>query len=550
MTTTKNYPDNITALYARLSQEDALDGDSNSIVNQKKILLKYAEDNGFPNPTFFIDDGVSGVTFDRPGWNEMIGLAEAGKVKTVIVKDMSRMGRDYLKVGYYTESFFAERDIRYIAINDGVDSDKGDNDFTPFRNLFNDFYARDTSKKIRAVMRAKGNAGEHLCSNPPYGYVKDPESKKRWIIDSEAAEIVKRIFDLCVAEKGPMQIAKALTAGKVLTVKAYYAKRDGKPMPDNPYRWSVETIRGILERPEYTGCTVNFKTYSKSHKLKKRLQNAPENYRIFPDTQPAIVDRNVFERVQELRANKRRPAKQAERQGLFSGLLYCVDCGSKLHFATGKNMTPKQDCYRCARYKSNTGDCTMHFIREETLKRFVLRRIFDVTAMFFEDIMSFQKAVYEQRFEEAEKAAKKRKREIAQAEKRIAELDRIFKRIYEDDISGAISHERFLKLSAEYEAEQKELTEKVKVDREMVNAYEQDKADFDSFAAVIRKYVGITELTPTIVNEFVKKIIVHAPDKSSGHRRQKIQIIWNFVGELKQDEDKQTIERERKSRTA
>ena len=550
MTTTKNYPDNITALYARLSQEDALDGDSNSIVNQKKILLQYAEDNGFPNPTFFIDDGVSGVTFDRPGWNEMIGLAEAGKVKTVIVKDMSRMGRDYLKVGYYTESFFAERDIRYIAINDGVDSDKGDNDFTPFRNLFNDFYARDTSKKIRAVMRAKGNAGEHLCSNPPYGYVKDPTDKKKWIVDEEAAEVVKRIFDLCVAGKGPMQIAKALTAGKVLTVKAYYAQRDGKPMPDNPYRWSVETIRGILERPEYAGCTVNFKTYSKSHKLKKRLQNAPENYRIFPDTQPAIVDRNVFERVQELRANKRRPAKQAQRQGLFSGLLYCADCGSKLHFATGKNMTPEQDCYRCTRYKSNTGDCTMHFIREETLKRFVLRRIFDVTAMFFEDIMSFQKAVYEQRFEDAERAAKKRKREIAQAEKRITELDRIFKRIYEDDISGAISHERFLKLSAEYEAEQKELTEQVKADREMVNAYEQDKADFDSFAAVIRKYVGITELTPTIVNEFVKKIIVHAPDKSSGHRRQKIQIIWNFVGELKSDEDEQTIERQRKSRTA
>ena len=550
MTTTKNYPDNITALYARLSQEDALDGDSNSIVNQKKILLKYAEDNGFPNPTFFIDDGVSGVTFDRPGWNEMIRLAEAGKVKTVIVKDMSRMGRDYLKVGYYTESFFAERDIRYIAINDGVDSDKGDNDFTPFRNLFNDFYARDTSKKIRAVMRAKGNAGEHLCSNPPYGYVKDPADKKKWIVDEEAAEVVKRIFDLCVAGKGPMQIAKALTAGKVLTVKAYYAKRDGKPMPENLYQWDPKSVAGILERPEYTGCTVNFKTYSKSHKLKKRLQNAPENYRIFPDTQPAIINEKVWERVQELRANKRRPAKQAERQGLFSGLLYCADCGSKLHFATGKNMTPEQDCYRFARYKSNTGDCTMHFIREETLKRFVLRRIFDVTAMFFEDIMSFQKTVYEQRFEEAERAAKKRKREIAQAEKRIAELDRIFKRIYEDDISGAISHERFLKLSAEYEAEQKELTEKVKADREMVSAYEQDKADFDSFAAVIRKYVGITELTPTIVNEFVKKIIVHAPDKSSGHRRQKIQIIWNFVGELKQDEDKQTIERQRKSRTA
>ena len=549
MTTTKNYPDNITALYARLSQEDALDGESNSIANQKKILLRYATDNGFPNPTFSIDDGVSGVTFDRPGWNEMIGLSEAGKVKTIIVKDMSRMGRDYLKVGYYTESFFAERDIRYIAINDGVDSDKGDNDFTPFRNLFNDFYARDTSKKIRAVMRSKGNAGEHLCTNPPYGYIKDPADKKRWIVDEEAAAVVKRIFDLCIAGKGPMQIAKMLTADKVLTVKAYYAKRDGKAMPDNLYRWDYKSIAGILERPEYTGCTVNFKTYSKSHKLKKRLQNAPENYRIFPNTQPAIIEEQVFERVQELRANKRRPTKTG-RQGLFSGLLYCADCGEKLYFCTTNSFTPKQEHYVCSNYKSNTGTCSAHFIREETLKLFVLQRIFAVTAMFFDDIQSFQNMVYQQRFEEAEKAVKRQKKELEQARKRIAELDRIFKRIYEDDINGTISHERFLKLSAEYEAEQKELTEFVKAEQAAVDTYEQDRTDFDSFAAVIRKYVGIRELTPTIVNEFVKKIIVHAPDKSSGHRRQKIEIVWNFIGELKQDEDKQTIERERKSRTA
>lgn len=452
----------------------------------------------------------------------MIRLAEAGKVQTVIVKDMSRMGRDYLKVGYYTESFFAERDIRYIAINDGVDSDKGDNEFTPFRNLFNDFYSRDMSKKIRAVMRTKGNSGEHLCSNPPYGYTKDPADKKKWIVDEEAAEVVKRIFALCVDGKGPMQIAKALTADKVLTVKAYYAKRDGKPMPDNLYRWDYKSVAVILERPEYTGCTVNFKTYSKSHKLKKRLCNAPENYRIFPNTQSAIIDEKVWERVQELRANKRRPAKQAERQGLFSGLLYCADCGSKLHFATGKNMTPQQDCYRCAKYKSNTGDCTMHFIREETLKLFVLRRIFDVTALFFDNAGAFMEMARMQRFEEAEKEARKRKREIAQAEKHIAELDCIFKRIYEDDISGAISHERFLKLSAEYEAEQKELIEKVKADREMVSTYEQDREDFDNFAAVIRKYVGITELTPTIVNEFVKKTIRPRPPISqadTGGRR-------------------------------
>ncbi len=550
MTVNINYPDNITALYARLSQEDALDGESNSIANQKKILLKYATDNSFPNPTFFIDDGVSGVTFDRPGWNEMIRLVEAGKVKTVIVKDMSRMGRDYLKVGYYTESFFAERDIRYIAINDGVDSDKGDNDFTPFRNLFNDFYARDTSKKIRAVMRAKGNAGEHLCTNPPYGYMKDPADKKKWIVDEEAAKIVKRIFDLCIAGKGPMQIAKLLTAQHVLTVKAHYAQRDGKPLPEKPYQWSPKSVAGILERPEYTGCTVNFKTYSKSHKLKKRLHNAPENQRIFSNTQPAIIDEQVFARVQELRENKRRPAKQAERQGLFSGLLYCADCGSKLHFATGKNMTPQQDCYRCSRYKSNTGDCTMHFIREETLKQFVLQRIFDVTALFFDDAMAFEEAAKKQRFQEAEKEAKRRKREISQAEKRIVELDRIFKRIYEDDISGAISHERFLKLSADYEAEQKELTEQVKTWREAVETFEQDQADFASFAAIVRKYVGIRELTPTIVNEFVKKIIVYAPDKSSGHRRQKVELVWNFIGEVNLPGDDQTVERQRKGRTA
>ena len=550
MTANTKYPDNITALYARLSQEDALDGESNSIANQKKILLKYATDNGFPNPAFFIDDGVSGVTFDRPGWNEMIQLAEAGKVRTVIVKDMSRMGRDYLKVGYYTESFFAERDIRYIAINDGVDSDKGDNDFTPFRNLFNDFYARDTIKKIRAVMRAKGNAGEHLCTNPPYGYQKDPADKKKWIVDEEAAEIVKRIFALCIAGKGPMQIAKLLTAQHVLTVKAHYAQRAGKPLPEKPYHWDPKSVAGILEHPEYTGCTVNFKTYSKSHKLKKRLHNVPENQRIFPNTQPAIIDEHVFVRVQELRENKRRPAKQAERQGLFSGLLYCADCGSKLHFATGKNMTPQQDCYRCSRYKSNTGDCTMHFIREETLKLFVLQRIFDVTALFFDDAMAFMEAAKKQRFQEAEKEAKKRKREIAQAEKRIAELDRIFKRIYEDDISGAISHERFLKLSADYEAEQKELTEQVKAWREAVETFEQDQADFASFAAIVRKYVGIRELTPTIVNEFVEKIIVHAPDKSSGHRRQKIELVWNFIGEVNLPGDDQTVERQRKDRTA
>lgn len=542
MTAYTNKPEQITALYARLSQEDALDGDSNSIVNQKAVLSKYAADNGFTNLVFFIDDGVSGVTFDRPNFNRMIAEIEAGNVATVIVKDMSRLGRDYLKVGYYTEIFFVERDVRYIAINDGVDSAKGDNDFTPFRNLFNDFYAKDTSKKVRAIKKAQGMAGEHL-TKPPYGYKVDPADKKKWIVDEEAAAVVKRIFDLCIAGKGPMQIAKILKADKILTTKAYYAKQKGKLLPDNPYNWNENSIVGILERMDYCGHTVNFKSYSKSHKLKKRIPTIKEQQAIFRNTHEAIIEEAVFERVQELRANKRRPTK-AERQGLFSGLVYCADCGSKLHFATCKSFNDSQDHYRCAKYKSNTGSCTAHFIREETLKAIVRQRIFDVTARFIENIMDFREMVYQQQFAEAEKDMKRKRREVEQARKRIAELDRIFKRIYEDDINGTISHERFMKLSTEYEAEQKELTEKVAAEQKEVDTYEQNKMDFDSFAAIIRKYVGITELTPTIVNEFVKKIVVHAPEKIDGKRFQKVDIVFNFVGEIHLPAEPQTEQKE------
>ena len=542
MTAYTNKPEQITALYARLSQEDVLDGDSNSIVNQKAVLSKYAADNGFTNPVFFIDDGVSGVTFDRPNFNRMIAEIEAGNVGTVIVKDMSRLGRDYLKVGYYTEIFFVERDVRYIAINDGVDSAKGDNDFTPFRNLFNDFYAKDTSKKVRAIKKAQGMAGEHL-TKPPYGYKVDPANKKKWIVDEEAAAVVKRIFDLCIAGKGPLQIAKILKADKILTTKAYYAKQKGKLLLDNPYNWNENSIVGILERMDYCGHTVNFKSYSKSHKLKNWIPTPKEQQAIFRNTHEAIVEEAVFERVQELRANKRRPTK-AERQGLFSGLVYCADCGSKLHFATCKSFNGRQDHYRCAKYKSNIGSCTAHFIREETLKTIVRQRIFDVTARFIENIMDFREMVYQQRFAEAEKKMRWQKKQLEQARKRIAELDRIFKRIYEDNINGIISHERFLKLSAEYEAEQKELTEKVKTEQQEVDIYEQNKMDFDSFAAIIRKYVGITELTPTIVNEFIKKIVVHAPEKIDGKRFQKVDIVFNFVGEIHLPDEPQTEQKE------
>ena len=478
----------------------------------------------------------------------MIKEIEAGNVSMVIVKDMSRLGRDYLKVGYYTEIFFVERDVRYIAINDGVDSAKGDNDFTPFRNLFNDFYAKDTSKKVRAIKRAQGMAGEHL-TKPPYGYKVAPNSKKQWIVDEEAAPVVKRIFDLCVAGNGPMRIAKILKADKVLTVKAHYAKQKGKTLPENPYDWNESTIVGILERMDYCGHTVNFKSYSKSHKLKKRIPTTKEQQAVFRNTHEAIVEEAVFERVQELRSNKRRPTK-AERQGVFSGLVFCADCGSKLHFATCKSFDGSQDHYRCAKYKSNTGSCTAHFIREETLRKIALNRIFDVTALFYDDITAFMEMIHSQRLDEAEKEMKQKRREVGQAKKRIAELDRIFKRIYEDDINGTISHERFLKLSAEYEAEQKELTEKLTVQQQEVDTYEQDKNDFDSFAAIIRKYVGITELTPAIVNEFIKKIVVHAPEKIGGKRFQKVDIVFNFVGEIHFPTEPQTKDTEKQEKTA
>ena len=525
-----NKPDTITALYCRLSQEDALDGDSNSIINQKAILEKYATDNQYPTPQFYIDDGWSGTDFERPSFKKMIKDIEDGKVKTVIVKDMSRLGRDYLKVGYFSEIFFPDNDVRLIAINDGVDSLKGDNDFTPFRNLFNDFYAKDTSKKIRAVFKSKGMSGEHL-GKPIFGYMKNPENKKQWIIDEPAAEIVRKIYDLCIDGKGPTQIAKILRNEKILTTTSYYAQLKGETLPDNPYHWNEQSVVNILERMEYIGCTVNFKTYTKSYKLKKKLDNPKENWAIFNDTQEPIISKEQWERVQELRKNKRRNTK-TNKQGLFSGLIYCADCGSKLHFATCKRFDSTQDHYRCSQYKGNTGSCTVHFIREETLRKIVLNQIFDITAMMYDNADKFFDAVARQKIDEQAKEIQNKKKQMAKFQKRITELDKIFKRIYEDDITGAISHERFLKLSAEYESEQTDLQNQVKIFEEETKVFDNQQTDFKQFREIVRKYVGIKELTPAIVNEFVKKIIVHAPDKSSGHRVQKIQIIFNFIGEF------------------
>ena len=520
----------ITILYCRLSNEDLVDGESNSIANQRNILSSYAASHGFTNTKVLVDDGYTGTNFNRPGVQEGLALVEQGLVGTWIVKDMSRFGRDYLQVGRFTEIVFPSYDVRFIAVNDAVDSAKGDNDFTVIRNVFNDFYAKDTSKKVRAVMKAKGTSGKHL-GGPPYGYRADPQDKNHWILDEDAAPVVKRIFDLTIAGVGPSRIARILEADEVLTVKALYAQQKGKPLPERPCHWIEQSVVNILERMEYTGCTCNFKTYSKSYKLKKRIPNALEDMFILPDTQEAIVPKEQWDRVQELRQHKRRMTK-AERQGLFSGLVVCADCGSKLHFATCKNFEGRQDHYVCAKYKSGRGTCSAHYIREDVLRDVVLERIRAVTEYIRADVEGFQEDWLMCRREEQEKSIREDKRRLEKAKKRLADIDKLITRIYEDMVLGNLSQERYQKMLEGYEAEQAALNNEVIGLEDWVATREEMEDNVDQFLALMEKYVDIPELTTTIVNEFIKQIIVYAPDKSSGKRTQKVKIVFNFLEEV------------------
>lgn len=529
----------ITILYCRLSNEDALDGESNSIQNQKEFLTRYAAEHGYTNLKILVDDGYTGTNFDRPGVQEGFTLVKQGLVGCWLVKDLSRFGRDYLTVGQYTDIIFPSYDVRFIAVNDGVDSERGDSDgFAAIRNLFNEWYPRDTSKKVRVVFRQKGTSGKHL-GKPPYGYRTDPADKDHWIIDEDAAPVVKRIFNLAIDGKGPEQIARILEQDKVLTTKALYAKQSEnhpdpkkrKKMTERPYHWIGQSVAGILERMEYTGCTCNFKTYSKSYKLKKRIPNAIEDMCIFPDTQEAIVSQAQWDRVQELRKNKRRPTK-AERQGLFSGLLFCPDCGNKLHFATCKSFDGKQDHYVCSSYKSGRGTCSAHYIREDVLRELVLERIRAVNAYIRQDAESFQEEWLQCRRSDQERNIREDRKRVEQAKKRLADLDILLSRLYEDFVLGDLNKERYKTMTADYEAEQERLKLEIEVTEEWLETQETMSADVDAFVALTQKYVDVPELTPTIVNEYIKKIEVFAPDKSSGKRVQKVKIYFNFVDDV------------------
>ncbi len=524
----------ITALYCRLSRDDELQGDSNSIKNQKAILQKYAEDNGFRNTKFFVDDGFSGTNFDRPDFQKMIAEMDDGNVTTIIVKDMSRLGRDYLKVGYYTEVAFPEADVRFIAINNGVDSaNQQDSDFTPFLNIINEWYAKDTSKKIRAVFKAKGESGKPLCTNPPYGYVKDSQDKLHWIIDEDAATVVKEIFHLCMHGLGPTQIAKELTKRKIENPVAH-GKRNGINIPaqqdhDDPFIWRTSTIARILTRHEYLGHTVNFKTKRKSYKQKKQLKNDPSEWQIFENTHDAIIDEETFKTVQRIRDGKRKVSRLGD-MGILSGMMFCADCGNKLYQVRGKGWEHDKEYFVCATYRKIKGGCSSHQIRNVVVEQLLLQDLQRVTSFAREHEDEFLQLITSNSEKELNKELKDCHKEYEQAKARTAKLDTIIQRLYEDNVEGKISDERFIKMSATYEAEQKELTARVTDLQDFIDHTKEKSLNAEHFLSLVRKYTDIKELNAEIIREFVEKIIIFKAEKVDGHRTQRIQIIYNCIG--------------------
>jgi len=528
----KQPTDRITALYCRLSQDDAQQGDSNSIVNQKQILSRYAKESGFFNPVFFVDDGYSGTNYERPDFQRMLTAIEKGQVAAVITKDLSRLGREYLKTGEFIEVIFPRYDVRYIAINDNVDTDRDDNEFMPFKNLFNEFFARDTSKKIRSVFKAKGQAGEALASRPPYGYMKDPVNPKRWIVDEEAAEVVRKIYQLCMDGLSPSRIAKKLSEDRVLTPTHYWTEKGCNitiKKSKTPYLWGKETVSGILRKQEYVGRVVNFKTRTKSYKDRQQILNPPEKWAVFENVHEAIVEQSVFDTVQRLIARKQRPAKTGE-VNMFSGLLYCADCGAKLHFNRWDDKNKEN--FVCGNYRSNMGTCSAHYIRNVVLAQIILENLQGLSLFVRENKDEFVRSVLESSSMEHNSEIVKKRRSLKKAFTRLDELKKLFKRMYEDNVLGKLTDKQFSDLSADYQQEQESLQRDIQTIKRELADKESGSTNMERFLAIVDKYADIQELTPAILHEFVEKIIVHAPDKSSGKRVQKIEVVYNFVGTL------------------
>ena len=520
-------------LYERLSRDDNLEGESYSIGNQKKLLTKVAKEKGYTNLVHFLDDGISGVTMDRPGFNDMMEQLAAGKAAAVFVKDLSRLGRNYIEVGRLTEEFFPEHDIRLVAVSDNIDTAEGENELAPIRNLFNEWYARDISKKRRISNKIKGNAGEPM-GPPPYGYKKDPDDPKRWVVDEDAAQVVRRIFRMTVDGYGTEQIATILSEEKVLTPIAYWREkgvnRPGKSKLRGPYMWNSSTITHILSLQEYCGDILNFKTYSKSYKNKKRLANDRENWVIFQGVHEPIIERAVFEQVQQKRGKIRKRRTHEGERNMFSGLLVCADCGHNLHFHFNQG-NPDIKYFNCSNYKGNRGSCTStHYVRADFLEQVVLGEIRRLTkfASQFED--EFVKAVigHSQQAEVTDRKLKEKELKALQA--RDEELDGLFERIYEDNVSGKLSDDRFARMSRRYEEEQKELAEKIKALRAEIDKQSSQSMTTDVFISLVRKYTRARKLTPRMLNELIEKIEVFNAEKIDGVWEQRLRIHYNCVG--------------------
>ena len=550
----KQAENKITALYCRLSQDDGREGESNSISNQKEILAQYARANGFHNTMFFVDDGISGTTFDRPDFQRMQRMIENGEIGVVIVKDLSRFGRNYLDVGEYLEIKYPTLGVRFIAIQENVDTLKNTGtEMMPFNNIFNEWYAAQTSKKIRAVWKSKADKGERIAAAIPYGYIKSQDDPKQWIIDEEAAKVVRYIFELTLEGLGPMKIARRLEDEQILSPTAYYLENGRKSSNDISARgkcaWSTTSVRHILENRQYTGCTVNFKTSLVSYKVHKTVYNPEEEWQIIPNTQEAIIDEDTFNRVQELRDSRRRNTATG-RESLFSGLLYCADCKSKLYFCAAKSIKPEQEFHRCSAYKENRGSCSIHFIREVVLREAILELVKRV-ALFIQQYEAVFLYMYAKKHNITKEVnSRNMKATIERNKRRIKELDKLIERIYEDNVLGKIPDARFSKMMASYEAEQNQLVTETAKAEESLKTMEQDKVDLRAFLEAIRQCTDIKELTPAIVNRLIRRIEVHNSEKIDGRKQVRLDVYFNAVGLIDIPSEKELIEMMREIQSA
>lgn len=526
----------ITALYERLSRDDELQGESNSITNQKHFLEDYARKNGFVNIRHFTDDGVSGTTFDREGFQSMIAEVEAGNVAVIIVKDMSRFGRDYLKVGFYTEVMFKEKGVRFIAINNGIDSsNQQDSDFTPFLNIMNEWYARDSSRKIQAIFKARMQEGKRVSPSVPYGYRRDPDDKQHLIIDPEPAAVVRRIFKLVLEGNGVNRIADILYADKILIPSAYaekyYPENQHSKSFHDPIRWTNQTIIHVLEKREYMGHTVLGKTISESYKTKKRRKATEDELMIFENTHEAIIDEETWNNVQRLIETKRRPKKNGAPPCRLSGLLYCADCGSKLsHRYNSRNKYDADNSYGCSSYRQYTRNCTMHYIRVSVVEKLILETIREVSAYALSNEKEFVKKVREASDVQQEATMKEYRRRLGKAKRRHEELDDLVKKLYESFATGKIPEKHFDRLLSGYDNEQTTLEAEMQELQTGLDRYGADSVRADRFLELVKRYTDFSELTTPMLNEFIEKVVVHEADKSTGDRVQKVDIYLNFIG--------------------